>query len=236
MRQGLVAAGEHPSPIDYAHFTTTSTYKQLFGPRGGLILIGKEANTLSPDKNRTLPEMIQKAVFPFFQGTPNLGSIAAKARALAIVASPEFKILANRIIANAKALAQCLADKGYMIVTKGTDNHIVLVNVLQSNITGTVAERALEDCGIIVNKNRIPGDKKAAMIASGIRLGTNSLAFRGLGPNEMSDCADLIHRVLQSIKMLNDYDYEIDRRTIETVSNDVSQMCKAFPLPTYRLP
>src|SRR5262249_48197224 len=191
---GLVVAGEHPSPIDHAHFTTTSTYKQLYGPRGGLILMGRDHDRPGPDGKRALSELVQKAVFPFFQGTPNLSAIAAKARALALVATPEFKTMSRQIVSSARALARCFVDKGYRVLTGGTDNHLVLIDVLSSGVTGVVAERALEECNIVVNKNKIPGDTKPALVTSGMRLGTNSLALRGMTAREMLQCADLIHR------------------------------------------
>lgn len=230
---GLVVAGEHPSPIDHAHFTTTSTYKQLYGPRGGLILMGKDHESPGPDGKIKLSEMVQRAVFPFFQGTPNLNVVAAKARALAMVVTPEFKTLARRIVTDAKVLAKCFADKGYRVLTGGSDNHIVLIDVLASGVTGVIAERALEECNIIVNKNRISGDKKTALVTSGMRLGTNSLALRGMSESEMPQCADLIHQVLSSVKVLGESDYELDKTVIESVLANVTQLCSCFPIPRY---
>ena len=139
---GLVVAGFHPSPIDHAHFTTTCTHKQLYGPRGGLILMGRDYDSLAPDGKRTLAEVIQRAVFPFFQGAPILNAITAKARALAIVMTPEFKTLAERIVADASALAQCFVDCGYRVISGGSDNHIVLLDVTTCGITGSIAKRA----------------------------------------------------------------------------------------------
>jgi len=230
---GLVVAGEHPSPVDHAHFTTTSTYKQLYGPRGGLILMGADSESPDPDGKKKLSEMVQRAVFPFFQGTPNLSVIAAKARALAMVVTPEFRKLANRIVADAKTLAECFIQKGYRVLTGGSDNHIVLIDVLASGVTGVIAERALEECNIIVNKNRIAGDKKAALVTSGMRLGTNSLALRGMSEREMPQCADLIQQVLSSVRVLGECDYELDKTVIESVLADVKQLCSCFPIPHY---
>lgn len=230
---GLVVAGEHPNPIDYAHFTTTSTYKQLYGPRGGLILLGKDYESSVDNSKKTLSQMIQKAVFPFFQGTPNLNAITAKARALAMVVTPDFKKLTRRIVADAKVLAECLACKGYRVLTGGTDNHLVLIDVLESGVTGVIAEHALEDCNIIVNKNKIPGDKKSALVTSGLRLGTNSLAFRGMDISEMPQCADLIQETLSSIKARGDYNYELDKAMKESVQASVRQLCLRFPIPRY---
>jgi len=230
---GLVAAGEHPSPIDHAHFTTTSTYKQLYGPRGGLILIGKDDQSLAPNGKETLSEMIQRAIFPLSQGTPNLSAIAAKARALAMVVTPEFRALAQRIVTDAIVLAQCLAEKGYRILTGGTDNHIVLIDVLASGVTGAIAERALEECHIIVNRNRIPADKKSVWVTSGMRLGTNSVALRGMGPSEMPKCAGLIHWVLSCVKVLGDREYELGRGLKEFIQAEVRELCSLFPIPCY---
>lgn len=232
---GLVVTGEHPSPIDDAHFTTTSTYKQLYGPRGGLILMGKDAGQPISSGRKTLAELIQKAVFPSFQGTPHLHTIAAKARALARVTSPAFKRLAHRIVTDAKCLAQSLAEQDYSILTGGTDNHIVLVDVLASGLTGVVAERALEECQIIVNKNRIPGDQKSAQVSSGIRLGTNSLALREMEEREMVQCADLIHYVLSNVVPASDTAYTLADEIKRSVQADVTQLCLRFPIPNYPL-
>jgi len=230
---GLVVAGEHPSPIDHAHFTTTSTYKQLFGPRGGLILMGKDFDTPGPDGRRTLADGVQKAVFPYFQGTPNLSAVAAKARALAMVMTPEFRALARRIVVNAQALATSLSGSGHRVITGGSDNHIVMVDVLQDGVPGVVAERALEACGIIVNKNKIPGDTMPAHITSGIRIGTNTLAFRGFGPDEMGCCADLLHRVLRNVVGTGQTTYELDPVLAALVREEVAALCRRFPLPHY---
>lgn len=230
---GLVVAGEHPSPIDHAHFTTTSSYKQLFGPRGGLILMGRDWDTVLPGSKKTLAERIQSAVFPYFQGTPHLSSIAAKARAFDYVQTPEFRLLAKRIVANSRAMARAFAEQGHRVVTGGSDNHIVLLDVFANGVTGLVAERALESCGIIVNKNRIVGDRHSALVTSGVRLGTNILALRGMGDPEMAECADLIHRVLRCVEMNGLTDYILADGLRESVRKDVEAMCDRFPLPDY---
>lgn len=233
---GLVVAGEHPSPIDHAHFTTTSTYKQLYGPRGGLILIGKDYERPSPDGSGTLVGMVQRGVFPFFQGTPHLSMVAAKARALAFVATPEFRGLARRIVAGAGALAEWFAAAGYRVLTGGSDNHIVLIDVQARGLTGLVAERALEECDIIVNKNKIPGDKRPALVTGGLRLGTNCLAARGMGAAEMPRCAALIHQVLSSLKVLGERTYELDEGVKRLVRAEVRRLCEEFPIPRYPVP
>lgn len=230
---GLVVAGVHPSPIDQAHFTTTSTYKQLYGPRGGLILMGRDYDSPAPRGKGTLSDMIQRAVFPFFQGTPDLGAISAKARALALAATPEFQVQAERIVANARALAQSFIERGYEVLTGGTDNHLMLIHIFARGITGTIAERALEECNIIINKNRIPGDKKGPQVTSGIRLGTNDLALRGLQPQHMPHCVDLIDRVLSAVQVLGDTEYSLDPCVKETIRAEVKRLCEQFPVPHY---
>lgn len=233
---GLVIAGLHPSPIDHVHFTTTCTHKQIYGPRGGLIMMGKDYDSPAPDGKRKLYELIQKGVFPFFQGAPNLNSIAAKARALGMVLRPEFKERMQRVKADAHALAECFIGKGYHVITGGSDNHLVVVDVLSKGITGLVAEKALEDCNIVVNKNRIPGDQKSAFITSGIRIGTNSLALKGMEAKDMSHCADLVHRVLKNVRPIDDRSYEMDESVKAGFRAEVAEICKRFPIPCYPYP
>lgn len=233
---GLVVAGLHPSPIDFAHFTTTCTHKQLSGPRGGLILMGKDYLNLAPDGKRTLSQLIQNAVFPLLQGAPVPNVIAAKARAFARASTPAFKIWANQIVTNAKALAVYCVEKGYDVITSGTDNHIVIIDLGPRGLTGAIAEHALEESNIIVNKNKVPGDKKSSMVTSGIRLGTNSVAVRKMGPDEMKRCADLIDKVLTSITVLGDHDHTLDGRVRDSVQDEVSRLCEEFPIPRYPLP
>lgn len=230
---GLVVAGEHPNPIDFAHFTTTSTYKQLFGPRGGLILMGRDYDAPGPDGRRTLAEFVQRAVFPYFQGTPNLSMVAAKARALAMVNTPAFHSLARSIVEDAAALATNLSRSGHRVITGGTDNHIVMVDVLSRGVSGVVAERALEECGIIINKNKIPGDKMPAHITSGIRVGTNTLAFRGFGPVEMNRCGILLDLVLRNLTIHGETSYVLDQAVAARARIEVADLCKSFPLPHY---
>jgi glycine hydroxymethyltransferase len=230
---GLVAAGCHPSPIDHAHFTTMSTYKQLYGPRGGLILIGQEAETRAPGGARTLAELVQHAVFPTVQGTPNLGAVAAKARALTRVATDEFRALARAIVADARALADSLASAGWKVLTGGTDNHIVLLDVAARELTGVIAEQALETCGIVVNKNRIPGDTRRASITSGLRLGTNSLALRGMDEAAVGTCADLLNRVLSSVEPQGETAFRLDPRVAAAVRDEVRSLCTRYRLPNY---
>ena len=230
---GLVAAGEHPSPIDHAHVTTTSTYKQLYGPRGGLILVGRDAGAPAPGGRGTLADALQRAVFPFFQGTPDLAGVAAKARALARVSEPGFRALARRITAGARALAAALDARGWRPLTGGTDNHIVLIDVSARGLSGLIAERALESCGIVVNKNRIAGDTRPAAVASGIRLGTNVLALRGLGAAEMPACAALLDEVLTAVRPEGDRAFTLDAQVQARVAAAVRALCARYPLPGY---
>jgi glycine hydroxymethyltransferase len=233
---GLVVAGLHPSPIDHAHITTTCTHKQLFGPRGGLILVGKDAESLVPGGSRTMPDLIQRGVFPLCQGAPILNAIAAKARTLALVQTPRFAAVARRIVDNARVLAEQLIRRGYRVLTAGTDNHIVVMDVGAAGVSGLVAERALESCGIVVNKNRIPGDDRPPTVTSGLRLGTNGLAWRGLGADEMARCVELIHRVLTSVQVLGDREYSLDESVSRSIQADVMKLCATFPIPGYPLP
>jgi len=230
---GLVVAGVHANPINDAHFTTTSTYKQLYGPRGGLILMGKDADQAAPRGKGTLANSIQRAVFPFFQGTPSLNVIAAKARALAMVQSPEFKSLARRIVRSARALAECFQDRGYRVLTGGTDNHMVFLDVAARGLSGVIAEQALQECNIIVNKNRIPGDSLPATVASGMRLGTNTMAIRGLDEAQMTHCAALVDQVLRSLEVRGPSEYLLAPSVRDETRQEVIRLCREFPLPHY---
>jgi glycine hydroxymethyltransferase len=229
----LVAGDEHPSPIEHAHFTTTSTYKQLCGPRGGLILMGKDAETAAPEGRMTLSEMIQNAVFPFFQGTPHLGAIAAKARALALVSTPEWKKFARRIVANAQVLAGFLKKNGFSLITGGTDNHMILMDVLCRGMTGLSAERTLEDCNILVNRNCIPNDKERPSVTSGIRLGTNTVAARNMGVEQMERIASVIDYVLRSVRVSGNEPCTLPEDVRKNARAEVRDLCLAFPIPNY---
>jgi glycine hydroxymethyltransferase len=230
---GLVAGGAHPSPIDHAHFTTTSTYKQLMGPRGGLILMGRDHDTPAPDGKRTLAQVMQHAVFPYFQGTPNLSAIAAKAAAFTRLPTPEFRALTAQIVDNAQAIADELSGYGYRVLTGGTDNHMVLFDVLQRGMTGYVAEKALEACDIIVNKNALPKDEKPPTVTSGLRLGSNGLSIRGMGRAQMHTCTKLIHDVLSELRALDDRRYELAPSLQASVRAEVHHLCDDFPIPGY---
>jgi glycine hydroxymethyltransferase len=230
---GLVAAGIHPSPIDHAHFTTTCTHKQLYGGRGGLIMIGKDHDMIGPGGKLTLAQIIQKKVFPFFQGAPNQSSIAAKARGMGFVGSPEFKAVAQRVVALSSALAGAFIEKGYRVITGGTDNHIVVVDTFRNGITGVNAEKALEDCGLIVNKNRIPFDKNPPSVTSGIRLGTNGLAIREMKAADMVECVDIIHDILTHLEQVSSTEYVIEPAAKAAALEGVARLCARRPITTY---
>jgi glycine hydroxymethyltransferase len=231
---GLVAAGLHQNPVPHAHFVTTCTHKQLYGPRGGLILMGEDRGYVRPGAKISLQDELQRAVFPFFQGAPILNMIAAKACAFHRVLQPEFRELAGRIKSNASDLAAALMGLGYKLVSNGTDNHLVLCEVLDSaGVTGIVAQRALESSGINVNKNLLPNDTKPPAVASGIRLGSNSIALRQFDRNDIEECADLIDRVLRTTTMLERNDYSLDEHTRHEVASAIHRLCRRRPVSGY---
>ena len=227
---GLMAAGLHPSSIDAAHFTTTCTFKQLYGPRGGLIMMGRDADEMSDDGRHTLAQRIQSAVFPLMQGSPEVHTIAAKARAMGRLLDPGFRELAKQIQATAAALAAAMAACGYEVIGGGTDNHLVLFRTPE-HLNGQIAERALEASGILVNKNKIPGDTRSATVASGVRLGSNTVALRGMGPAEVARCAELIDTVLRHTVVRENHGHVVDEATQAEVIGEVRALCRAFPLP-----
>lgn len=233
---GLVAAGLHPSPVDHAHFTTTCTHKQLYGGRGGLILMGRDHDRLGPDGKRTLSDLIQKKVFPFFQGAPNQSAIAAKARGFAQITSHEFRRTAKKILELSQALAQAFVARGYRVITGGTDNHIVVVDVFQKGITGVNAEKALEACGIVVNKNRIPYDTNPPTVTSGIRLGTNGLAIRQMEASDMKECVELVDEVLKQVEQKGEREFHLDPALQARIEARVRELCRRRPISTYPAP
>ncbi|MEI5006968.1 serine hydroxymethyltransferase [Streptomyces sp. PmtA] len=226
---GLVAAGLHPSPIDHAHITTTSTYKQLYGPRGGLILLGRDARSSGPERG-TLASTMRRAVFPFTQGTPDLASVAAKARALGFVAGPGFAELAKRLADGAQAIAERLSERGMRLVTGGTDTHMVLIDLRPAGLTGDIAEEALESCGVIVNRNRVPGDTTPVRTTGGLRLGSNTLAARGMDRNAAAECADLVADVLDALRAGSGV---LPAEVRATARARVDALCARHPLPGY---
>jgi glycine hydroxymethyltransferase len=229
---GLVTAGAHPSPIDCAHFTTTSTYK-AGGPRGGLILMGKDEDKKIrfDGKDVALWELVQKGTFPGVQGTPYFNHIAAKAVFFKEMLSEEYKARQFKIVENAKRLAGGLLDLGLDVLTGGTDNHMILVNVasFRDGLTGVVAQKCLEDCGITVDMLRVPFDEKPALVTSGIRLGTAIVTRAGMTAEEMDGISAMIDAVLKSAKISSDTEYEIDESFRDNMRDKVRQLCNRFP-------
>ncbi len=223
---GLVAAGEHPSPVPHAHFVTTTTHKTLRGPRGGMVLIGSDAeNTLgavAPKSGRTRmwSELLDSAVMPGVQGGPLMHIIAAKAVCFREALQPGFKEYQRRIRANAKELATALAEGGARIVSGRTENHLMLVDVAGFNLTGKQAETMLDEASITVNKNAIPYDTRSPLVTSGVRIGTPAVTTRGMGESEMRRIAELILEVLGSHGR---------QEVIESVASRVSELCSGFP-------
>jgi glycine hydroxymethyltransferase len=243
---GLVIAGAHPSPVDYAHFSTTSTYKPG-GPRGGLIIMGKDYDQkiMVGTKSIALWEHIEKTTFPGVQGTPYLNNIAAKAVFFKETLCEEYRTRQFKIIENAKALAKNLLDLGHDVVTGGTDNHMILVNVANpcfrrgkscpragvgEGLTGIIAQKCLEDCGIVVNMNRLPYDKKGPTITSGIRLGTPIVTKDGMGPDQMHSIALLIDSALRKVEIISDAEYRIDQSFQNETKQKVEALCSKFPM------
>jgi glycine hydroxymethyltransferase len=239
---GLVAAGAHPSPVDHAHFTTTSTYKPG-GPRGGLILMGRDfdmpfrtgagAPTQSASA-RSVPlwERIEKNTFPGFQGTPCLNNIAAKAVFFKEMLSTEYHDRQFGIVENAKTLAQEFLHLGYDVLTGGTDNHLFLANVanFRRGLTGFIAQHGLEDCGIIINMNRLPYDTQNARTTSGMRLGTPIVTKNGMGSQEMHAIARLVDSVLTRVEIQGDRQYRLDPAFQNEVREHVQKLCTRFPM------
>ncbi len=230
---GLIIAGAHPSPINYAHFTTTSTYKPG-GPRGGLIVMGKDYDRRIKVGTKDIPlwEHIEKVTFPGVQGTPYFNNIAAKAVFFEETLSDEYRTRQFKIVENAKRLANNLLDLGYDVVAGGTDNHMVLINVvnLREGLTGATAQRCLEECGIIVDMIRLPYDKKSASVTSGIRLGTPIVTKNGMSTREMDSISTLIDSVLKTVKMIGDSEYELDESFKTETRDKVKQLCSKFPM------
>ncbi|WP_198545386.1 MULTISPECIES: serine hydroxymethyltransferase [Amycolatopsis] len=227
---GLVAAGVLPSPVDVAHVTTTSTYKQLGGPRGGLILLGADHRASGPDGRTPLSAVLDRGVFPMTQGTPNAAAIAAKARALDLVCGDGFKEVVRQIAADAVALAKALGH-GFDLLTDGTDTHLIVLDLARTGLTGVIAERALEECGILANRNRVPGDSRPPQIAGGLRLGTNIVAQRGLTPADMAGCARLVAEVLSAVEPLGTTEYRLAAGVRNAVADEVAELSLRFPVP-----
>jgi len=230
---GLVMAGAHPSSVDYAHFSTTSTYKPG-GPRGGVILMGKDYDRKVKIRRKEIRlwELIEKTTFPGVQGTPYLNNIAAKAVFFKETLSKKYKARQFRIIENAKSLAGSLLDLGYDVLTGGTDNHMVLVNVanFRQSLSGLIAQNCLEECGIITNRNKLPYDKRPASITSGIRLGTPIVTRNGMGPEEMHIIAGMTDSILREAKLSSETEYTLDEAFSRDKRQQAAELCGRFPL------
>lgn len=207
---GLIAAGQHPSPVPYADFVTSTTHKTLRGPRGGFIICKAE-----------YAKAIDKMIFPGIQGGPLVHVIAAKAVAFKEALSEEFKEYQKNVISNAKRLSTALIKNGFNIISGGTDNHLMLVDLNNMNVTGKEAEEALDRAGITVNKNSIPYDDKPPTVTSGIRLGTPSVTTRGMGEYEMDEIADIISAVIRNIN---------NSEAIASINSRVKALCDNYPI------
>ena len=207
---GLIAAGLHPNPVPYADFITTTTHKTLRGPRGGMIMCKAEH-----------AKAVDKMIFPGTQGGPLMHVIAAKAVALKEALSPGFKAYQAQIVANARALAAGFAERGYRVVSGGTDTHLMLINLSAKGLTGKDAEAALDAAGIIVNKNAVPYDERPPAIASGIRIGTPMVSTRGMREQEMREIVGLMDQVLQQPN---------DQGVRDEVREKAKSLCSRFPI------
>ena len=205
---GLVAAGLHPSPVPHAHFVTTTTHKTLRGPRGGLILCKEE-----------FAKAIDSAVFPGIQGGPLMHTIAAKAVNFKEVLSDEFKVYQTQIVKNASTLANALMSKGFRLVSNGTDNHLMLLDLSNMNVTGKQAQLMLDEVFITVNKNGIPYDKQSPFVTSGVRIGTPAVTARGFKEPEMLEIAEIIYLTITNFE-----------NTKTEVMARVKKMCDKYPL------
>ena len=212
---GLVAAGLHPSPVSYADFVTTTTHKTLRGPRGGMVLCRAEH-----------AKTIDSKVFPGMQGGPLMHVIAAKAVALKEALSPEFKSYQQQIVTNARVLAQALMSQGFRLTSGGTDNHLMLVDLRKSELTGKVAQETLDRARITVNKNAVPFDTRSPFVTSGIRIGTPAVTTRGMKEKEMEQIGDFIGRALNHVT---------DEQVLQTIAGEVGELCRKFPVYPRRL-
>lgn len=224
---GLVAAGVHPSPLPHAHFTTTTTHKTLRGPRGGMILIGRDTENdmgmvaRKSGRTKRWSELIDAEVMPGVQGGPLMHVIAAKAVAFGEALKPEFAEYQKQIVENARALAGHLQDGGLRIISGGTDNHLMLVDLTETGMTGKQAEKVLDEANITVNKNGIPFDSRSPLVTSGIRIGTPAVTTRGMGSKEMATIAEFILEVIKSGG---------DESTVSRVREAVKDFAGAFRL------
>ena len=207
---GLVAAGLHPSPVPYADFVTTTTHKTLRGPRGGMVLCRAEH-----------AKTVDSKVFPGMQGGPLMHVIAAKAVALKEALSSEFKLYQQQIVKNAQTLSKALMLQGFRLTSGGTDNHLMLLDLRKSELTGKVAQETLDKARITVNKNAVPFDTRSPFVTSGIRIGTPAVTTRGMKETEMEQIADFIVRALNHVA---------DEPALQTIAGEVAELCKKFPV------
>lgn len=224
---GLIAAGELNDPLQICDVVSTTTHKTLRGPRGGMILVGKDGeNKLGivarkSGRTKNWSEVIDSAVFPGSQGGPLMHVIAAKAVAFGEALQPEFITYQKQVISNAKTMADEFVNLGYDLVSGGTDNHLILVDLRNKSLNGKIAEESLDEAGITVNKNMVPFDTESPFVTSGIRIGTPALTTRGFGNNEFKDVVKLIDTVLQNPE---------NSDVLKSVKGEVKDMCKQFPL------
>jgi glycine hydroxymethyltransferase len=224
---GLVATGLHPSPVPYCDVITTTTHKTLRGPRGGMIMMGKDSGNpweiVAPKSGRlkNISELLDSAVMPGIQGGPLMHIIAAKAVAFGEALQPEFTVYTQQVIDNAKAMANEFLSRDYELVSGGTDTHIILIDLTKKAITGKAAENALEKAGITVNKNMVPFDERSPFITSGIRIGTPAVTTRGMTQDDMVKIVALIDTVIEEPN---------DEDNIVRVKAEVNDLCSSFPL------
>ena len=224
---GLVAAGVHPSPVPYAHFVTTTTHKTLRGPRGGMILMGKDFENkmgiVAPKSGRVkmMSEIINSTVFPGIQGGPLMHVIAGKAVAFKEALEPSFKNYQNQVVKNSQTLAKKLQEYGFDLFSGGTDNHLMLINLNNKGVTGKQAEEALDKAGITVNKNGIPFDTQPPTVTGGLRVGTAALTTRGMKEAEMETIANWMSQIIS----------DIDNVSLQQeIRNEVKALCEKFPI------
>ncbi|MDR9407727.1 MAG: serine hydroxymethyltransferase, partial [Balneolaceae bacterium] len=224
---GLIAAGVLNDPLPYTDVITTTTHKTLRGPRGGMILLGKDGKNKLGVKARksgrvkNMSEVLDSAVFPGSQGGPLMHVIAAKAVAFGEALRPEFRTYQKQLQVNAKHMADEFKNRGYNLVSDGTDNHLILVDLRNKNLTGKIAEESLDKAGITVNKNMVPFDTESPFVTSGIRLGTPALTTRGFKEDQFTEVVRLIDTVLQNPN---------DESTLKSVKEQVQDICAEFPL------
>ncbi len=216
---GLIAAGAHPSPFPYANVVTTTTHKTLRGPRGAIIFANKNSKLKAKSSKLSIADAIDRAVFPGLQGGPHDNQTAAIAQCLYEATQPSFKKYGHQVVKNAKALAHELTKLGFTLVSGGTDNHLMLIDLTNLGISGREAQDKLEKAGIIVNRNTIPYDTRSPFDPSGIRIGTPSLTTRGMKEKEMKQVAELIHQTLTQ------------REDPAKIKTEVKKLCSKFPVP-----